>query len=54
MLSIAEFVTCSEDRTLKVWTISEGNPIQTIPLPAQSLWKVIVLIVSNSVIIFIV
>ncbi|CAK8685515.1 unnamed protein product [Clavelina lepadiformis] len=40
----SEFVTCSEDRTLKVWTISEGNPIQTIPLPAQSLWKVIVLI----------
>ncbi|XP_064477232.1 phospholipase A-2-activating protein-like [Ornithodoros turicata] len=36
--SVDEFVSCGEDRTVRVW--SHGECVQTIRLPAQSIWSV--------------
>ena len=36
-----DFVTCGEDRTLRVW--HKGQCQQTIPHPTQSVWSVCVL-----------
>lgn len=33
------FVTCSEDRTVKLW--KKGNLFQVIPIPATSVWSVV-------------
>lgn len=38
-----EFVTGSEDRSVKVWNLENKDAIQTIALPAQSAWNVTVL-----------
>lgn len=38
------FVTSGEDQTIKVWTFDNSNPVQTLPVPALSAWKVIVLL----------
>ncbi|XP_078487752.1 phospholipase A-2-activating protein [Ciona intestinalis] len=38
-----EFVTSSEDRSVKVWRINETNPTQSIATPAQSVWDVVTL-----------
>ncbi|KAK8763572.1 hypothetical protein V5799_033821 [Amblyomma americanum] len=35
-----EFVTCGEDRTLRVWMTATGECVQTLRLPAQSVWSV--------------
>ncbi|RWS25934.1 phospholipase A-2-activating protein-like protein, partial [Leptotrombidium deliense] len=37
-ISDLEFVTCSEDRTARIW--NSGNVVQTIRLPAPTLWAV--------------
>uniref|UniRef100_F7A1R5 Phospholipase A-2-activating protein n=1 Tax=Ciona intestinalis TaxID=7719 RepID=F7A1R5_CIOIN len=38
-----EFVTSSEDRSVKVWRVNETNPTQSIATPAQSVWDVVTL-----------
>ena len=37
------FVTSGEDQTVKVWSLTNGNPQQTLPVPAISAWKAIAL-----------
>jgi len=39
----SEFLTAGEDRTMRVWNISENQPKQTIALPAPTVWKSIFL-----------
>nr|CAB3264925.1 phospholipase A-2-activating protein [Phallusia mammillata] len=36
-----EFLTAGEDRTMRVWDITESHPKQTISTPATSVWKAI-------------
>ena len=38
---LLEFVSCSEDRTVKVWSVSKPTALQTISIPAQSPWSII-------------
>jgi len=38
-----DFVSCGEDRTLRVWCGGSGDCVQTITHPAQSIWSVCVL-----------
>ena len=41
--SLEMFVSSGEDQTIKVWNLNSSNPIQTLPVPALSAWKVIFL-----------
>ena len=44
------FASCSEDRTVRVWNNDNQNAIQTIPLPAPSLWSLVSLTNSDLVV----
>lgn len=40
----SDFVSCGEDRSLRVWKLDEPNECQqTVFLPAQSIWTVAVM-----------
>ena len=44
------FATCSEDRTVRVWTNDDTTQTQTIPLPAPTLWSLTTLTNTDLVI----